>query len=99
MTTKSLDDMGLEPRDQPPGGSSIDAGRCRRGGAASGSVPVWAGPRATTDASDPRKSSPRAYRMKKSINLWAFPYPQRMTLARMPATCQGRGVRRNRAEL
>ncbi len=29
---------------------------------------------------DPRKSSPRSYRMKKSINLWAFPYPQRMSL-------------------
>jgi hexulose-6-phosphate isomerase len=24
--------------------------------------------------------SPKTYRMKKSINLWAFPYPQRMTL-------------------
>ena len=31
-------------------------------------------------AIDPRKSSPKTYRMKKSINLWAFPYPQRMTL-------------------
>ena len=29
---------------------------------------------------DPRKSSPKSYRMKKSINLWAFPYPQRMSL-------------------
>ncbi len=29
---------------------------------------------------DPRRSSPRRYDMKKSINLWAFPYPQRMTL-------------------
>jgi hexulose-6-phosphate isomerase len=29
---------------------------------------------------DPRKSSPKTYNMKKSINLWAFPYPQRMTL-------------------
>ena len=24
--------------------------------------------------------SPRRYRMKKSINLWAFPYPDRMSL-------------------
>ena len=31
-------------------------------------------------APDPRRASPRTYRMKKSINLWAFPYPQRMTL-------------------
>ncbi len=29
---------------------------------------------------DPRKGSPKRYRMKKSINLWAFPYPDRMTL-------------------
>ncbi len=29
---------------------------------------------------DPRRSSPRRYHMKKSINLWAFPYPQRMSL-------------------
>ncbi len=29
---------------------------------------------------DPRRASPRRYDMKKSINLWAFPYPQRMTL-------------------
>jgi hexulose-6-phosphate isomerase len=29
---------------------------------------------------DPRRASPRRFNMKKSINLWAFPYPQRMTL-------------------
>ncbi len=29
---------------------------------------------------DPRRASPRRYAMKKSINLWAFPYPQRMNL-------------------
>ena len=29
---------------------------------------------------DPRRSSPRRYNMKKSINLWAFPYPERMNL-------------------
>ena len=31
-------------------------------------------------APDARKSSPKPYRMKKSINLWAFAYPQRMSL-------------------
>jgi L-ribulose-5-phosphate 3-epimerase len=31
-------------------------------------------------APDDRRSSPRKYDMKKSINLWAFPYPQRMNL-------------------
>lgn len=29
---------------------------------------------------DPRRASPKRYDMKKSINLWAFPYPQRMNL-------------------
>jgi L-ribulose-5-phosphate 3-epimerase len=29
---------------------------------------------------DPRRSAARRYDMKKSINLWAFPYPGRMTL-------------------
>ncbi|MCS6852870.1 MAG: sugar phosphate isomerase/epimerase [Gemmataceae bacterium] len=29
---------------------------------------------------DPRRASPKRYPMKKSINLWAFPYPDRMTL-------------------
>jgi hexulose-6-phosphate isomerase len=30
--------------------------------------------------SDARRASPRRYDMKKSINLWAFPYPDRMSL-------------------
>ena len=29
---------------------------------------------------DDRKSSPKLYRAKKSINQWAFPYPDRMSL-------------------
>ncbi len=29
---------------------------------------------------DARRASPRRYTMKKSINLWAFPYPERMNL-------------------
>ncbi|MGL4550729.1 MAG: sugar phosphate isomerase/epimerase family protein, partial [Gemmataceae bacterium] len=29
---------------------------------------------------DARRSSPKRYEMKKSINLWAFPYPGRMSL-------------------
>jgi L-ribulose-5-phosphate 3-epimerase len=31
-------------------------------------------------APDPRRGSPKRYGMKKSINLWAFPYPSRMSL-------------------
>ena len=30
--------------------------------------------------SDARRGSPKRYNMKKSINLWAFPYPHRMNL-------------------
>jgi hexulose-6-phosphate isomerase len=29
---------------------------------------------------DARRASPKLYKMKKSINLWAFPYPDRMNL-------------------
>src|SRR6059036_399798 len=29
---------------------------------------------------DARRASPKRYEMKKSINLWAFPYPERMNL-------------------
>jgi hexulose-6-phosphate isomerase len=35
---------------------------------------------AARTAPDDRRASPKRYEMKKSINLWAFPYPQRMTL-------------------
>ena len=38
------------------------------------------GVRTSAGALDPLKASSRSYKMKKSINLWAFPYPERMTL-------------------
>jgi hexulose-6-phosphate isomerase len=41
-------------------------------------APASAG--AAASAPDPRRASPKRYRMKKSIHLWAFPYPARMTL-------------------
>jgi hexulose-6-phosphate isomerase len=34
----------------------------------------------TKRSPDPRKGSPKRYDMKKSINQWAFPYPERMNL-------------------
>lgn len=34
----------------------------------------------TATVPDPRRASPKQYRAKKSINLWAFPYPDRMSL-------------------
>jgi hexulose-6-phosphate isomerase len=40
-------------------------------------TPASADPVARPDA---RRASPKRYDMKKSINLWAFPYPARMTL-------------------
>jgi L-ribulose-5-phosphate 3-epimerase len=42
-----------------------------------GRTPAQAAPEAKPDA---RRASPRRYDMKKSINLWAFPYPGRMNL-------------------
>jgi len=36
--------------------------------------------RVPQSATDPRQRSPKSFRMKKSINLWAFPYPSRMNL-------------------
>ncbi|MGM0490988.1 MAG: sugar phosphate isomerase/epimerase family protein [Planctomycetota bacterium] len=47
-------------------------------GAAALVGPAHAGTR--TPKPDPRKGSPKRYDMKKSINLWAFPYPERMSL-------------------
>ncbi len=35
---------------------------------------------AEVPSNDDRKRSPKSYKMKKSINLWAFPYPDRMSL-------------------
>jgi hexulose-6-phosphate isomerase len=51
-------------------GSALAAGAALAG-------PAAAAPQV---APDPRRASPKRYPMKKSINLWAFPYPQRMTL-------------------
>jgi hexulose-6-phosphate isomerase len=49
-------------------------------GAASAASAAGAQVPAPQPAPDPRRSSPRRFDMKKSINLWAFPYPQRMNL-------------------
>jgi hexulose-6-phosphate isomerase len=40
-------------------------------------LPATAAPAAASDA---RRASPKKFAMKKSINLWAFPYPDRMSL-------------------
>ena len=54
--------------------------------AAAGAAPLLAGGSDTQSAlqantaADARRASIKRYAMKKSINLWAFPYPERMTL-------------------
>jgi L-ribulose-5-phosphate 3-epimerase len=47
------------------------------GAAAFGAAPEAAAPQGLSAAT---ARAPRRYEMKKSINLWAFPYPERMTL-------------------
>jgi L-ribulose-5-phosphate 3-epimerase len=51
------------------------------GGVATGQVAVKQMASAAEAQPDERKSSPKQHRAKKSINLWAFPYPERMNLA------------------
>ncbi len=50
--------------------------------ASAGAAAFWSPAQAqkTKRRPDPRKGSPKRYAMKKSINQWAFPYPQRMNL-------------------
>ena len=71
----------------PPWGTpeSSDQGITRRAAikaaaAAAGVAAAGTGLPATEEKPDARRRSPRRYRMKKSINLWAFPYPERMNL-------------------
>jgi hexulose-6-phosphate isomerase len=47
---------------------------------AAGGVAALAGAAVAQPKPDDRRAAPKRYDMKKSINLWAFPYPQRMTL-------------------
>jgi hexulose-6-phosphate isomerase len=45
-----------------------------------GGAALAAGAAAAEARPDPRRTAARRYDMKKSINLWAFPYPDRMSL-------------------
>jgi len=83
MNTPSQNPSGLFPR---PDASSEQLFSRR---SALKSLLVAAGAAALADTgahgaaenrADDRRASPKRYRMKKSINLWAFPYPQRMNL-------------------
>jgi hexulose-6-phosphate isomerase len=57
--------------------TALGAALAAAGAAALGGPAAAAEPRADPD---PRRASPKRYDFKKSINLWAFPYPDRMTL-------------------
>lgn len=57
--------------------AAISSALAAAGGAAAFGAPLGAAPQpAVADA----HGSPPRYEMKKSINLWAFPYPEKMTL-------------------
>lgn len=66
--------------DEPnAGGQSITRRTALRSSLlAAGSLPALGASAAAQP--DARRGSPKRFAMKKSINLWAFPYPERMTL-------------------
>src|SRR5258706_407722 len=76
---------GLFPR--PIGPAAQSAARFSRRDALKSTLAAGAaalvGGAAAADAPgrpDLRRAAPKRYAMKKSINLWAFPYPDRMNL-------------------
>ncbi len=76
MTVQMLDEKALEP----PSISRRSALRTTVAGAVAAVVPAASAAGAIEPQADARRASPKRYNMKKSINLWAFPYPQRMSL-------------------
>jgi hexulose-6-phosphate isomerase len=79
MTPKVSDEKGLDSC-RINRRRALQTTLAATGAVASGGAPAGANPQAAGASADPRRVSPRNYRMKKSINLWAFPYPQRMSL-------------------
>jgi hexulose-6-phosphate isomerase len=77
-TSKSDSDTGPE-RSRVSRRAALTSSLAAAGAAAVHSV-ARADPQQGARANDARRSASKTYRMKKSINLWAFPYPQRMTL-------------------
>ena len=68
----------LEP-DPRPVASRLTRRRAMQTALAAAGVTALTGDEAEA-APDTRRSSPKRYKAKKSINLWAFPYPDRMNL-------------------
>ena len=58
---------------------AIRSGLATLGLAAASQTATASAPRPSAAAIDARCASPKKYSMKKSINLWAFPYPQRIS--------------------
>src|SRR5947209_5605608 len=69
--------MSTRPQDESP--SRITRRDALLSGGAALAVPnqIASGPAENLDR---RRGSTKRYEMKKSINLWAFPYPDRMSL-------------------
>jgi len=85
---KSLSDMSDSPKLTAPWGTPVNSMTRRStfkwaATAAAGAVATATSTSTATAApgkADDRRSSPKRYKMKKSINQWAFPYPERMNL-------------------
>src|SRR6267143_1195717 len=72
-------ELNIEPADQHVV-SRRDAMKTTLAAASTAALGVSAVQGAEESKPDERRVSPKRYAMKKSINLWAFPYPQRMSL-------------------
>jgi hexulose-6-phosphate isomerase len=78
-TPLALGPFGIEPQALTRRGALKSAFfAASAAAAASSSMAVAQTP--AKPAPDARRSSPKRYQVKKSINLWAFPYPDRMNL-------------------
>src|SRR5512141_3089815 len=60
--------------------AAISAALAAAGGAAAFMHGMELASAAEHSRADTRRAAPKRYEMKKSINLWAFPYPDRMNL-------------------
>ncbi|KAF0173509.1 MAG: hexulose-6-phosphate isomerase [Limisphaerales bacterium] len=73
----------FNPIEPPPRDGLTRRDALRSAFAAAGAAAVVGGSASAAQPAtkpDPRRASPKRYAMKKSINLWAFPYPDRMNL-------------------
>src|SRR5688500_4243415 len=71
---------GPSPSQQPFRVSRRDALMATVGLAGTAALGTARAADAQPKSADARRGSPQRFDMKKSINLWAFPYPDKMTL-------------------